>query len=270
MHTMKNTFVAALLVLGMASAIAAAGAQPGLWDTLAMLKTRRWVDLTHTFDENSPHWKGFSPLKRTIPYDYAKDGFRVELTTHVGQWGTHMDAPNHFHAGKRSVDQIELQEMLLPLVVIDIHAQVDKDPITPFVWKTCNSGKPPMVTCPGAHSSPCAPTGPSVGLTRPASRIWMQPEWPTIRAGAKRFCAISTKRVALRRPATKPTDTDPGLATSKDDYSLEAYILGQNRYQIELLTNLDQVPQAGALISVTTPKLRDGVGFPARVFAILP
>jgi kynurenine formamidase len=128
MHTMKNTFVAALLVLGMASAIAAAGAQPGLWDTLAMLKTRRWVDLTHTFDENSPHWKGFSPLKRTIPYDYAKDGFRVELTTHVGQWGTHMDAPNHFHAGKRSVDQIELQEMLLPLVVIDIHAQVDKDP----------------------------------------------------------------------------------------------------------------------------------------------
>ncbi len=66
------------------------------------------------------------------------------------------------------------------------------------------------------------------------------------------------------------TDTDPGLATSKDDYSLEAYILGQNRFQIELLTNLDQVPQAGALISVTTPKLRDGVGFPACVFAILP
>ena len=30
------------------------------------------------------------------------------------------------------------------------------------------------------------------------------------------------------------TDTDPGIATSKDDYSLETYILGTDHYQIEL------------------------------------
>jgi len=34
------------------------------------------------------------------------------------------------------------------------------------------------------------------------------------------------------------TDTDPGVATSKGDYSLETYILGSDHYQIELLTNL--------------------------------
>jgi kynurenine formamidase len=66
------------------------------------------------------------------------------------------------------------------------------------------------------------------------------------------------------------TDTDPGLATSKDDYSLEAYILSQNHYQIELLTNLDKVPEAGALVVAAFPKPKDGSGFPARVFAILP
>jgi len=32
------------------------------------------------------------------------------------------------------------------------------------------------------------------------------------------------------------TDTDPGLAMTKDDYSLETYILSTNHYQIELLT----------------------------------
>jgi kynurenine formamidase len=32
------------------------------------------------------------------------------------------------------------------------------------------------------------------------------------------------------------TDTDPGVATSKDNYSLETYILSTNHYQIELLT----------------------------------
>jgi kynurenine formamidase len=66
------------------------------------------------------------------------------------------------------------------------------------------------------------------------------------------------------------TDTDPGTATSQGDYSLEAYILSTNHYQIELLANLDQVPEEGALVVVSFPKPTDGSGFPARVFAILP
>ena len=66
------------------------------------------------------------------------------------------------------------------------------------------------------------------------------------------------------------TDTDPGIATTKDDYSLETYILGTNHYQIELLTNLDQVPEYGAIVVVTFPKPKGASGFPARVFAILP
>ena len=57
---------------------------------------------------------------------------------------------------------------------------------------------------------------------------------------------------------------------SKDDYSLETYILSTNHYQIELLTNLDQVPESGAIAVVSFPKPKGGSGFPARVFAILP
>jgi kynurenine formamidase len=66
------------------------------------------------------------------------------------------------------------------------------------------------------------------------------------------------------------TDTDPGIATTKDDYSLESYILSTNHYQIELLTNLDQVTESGALVVVSFPKPKGGSGFPARVFAIVP
>ena len=65
-------------------------------------------------------------------------------------------------------------------------------------------------------------------------------------------------------------DTDPGLATSKGDYSLERYLLGTDHYQIELLANLDKVPEAGAIVIVSFPKPKGGSGFPARVFAILP
>ncbi len=66
------------------------------------------------------------------------------------------------------------------------------------------------------------------------------------------------------------TDTDPGLATTRDDYSLETYVLAHDHYQIELLTNLDQVPKAGAIVFATVPKAKGGSGFPARVFAVLP
>jgi kynurenine formamidase len=45
--------------------------------------------------------------------------------------------------------------------------------------------------------------------------------------------------------------------------------LSTSHYQIELLTNLDQVPEAGAIAVVSFPKPKGASGFPARVFAIL-
>jgi kynurenine formamidase len=49
----------------------------------------------------------------------------------------------------------------------------------------------------------------------------------------------------------------------------ETYVLQHGHYQIEVMANLDKVPTK-ALIVVTWPKAKDGLGFPARAFAILP
>jgi kynurenine formamidase len=54
-------------------------------------------------------------------------GFFSETFTHVGQWGTHVDPPAHFIKGLRTVDQIGLKEMLLPLVVVDLHEEACKE-----------------------------------------------------------------------------------------------------------------------------------------------
>ena len=53
------------------------------------------------------------------------DGFLAEIFTHVGQWGTHVE-PAHFHKGLRTVDQIELKEMILLLVCIDFTRNAQK------------------------------------------------------------------------------------------------------------------------------------------------
>ena len=66
-------------------------------------------------------------------------------------------------------------------------------------------------------------------------------------------------------PAFEAMDTD-----TSDKMDSETYILQHGHYQIEVMANLDKVPPRGAVIVVTWPKVRDGLGFPARAFAILP
>ena len=56
------------------------------------------------------------------------------------------------------------------------------------------------------------------------------------------------------------TDTDPGVATTKDDYSLESYVLGTNHYQIEIQNNHKQEPEYGALVLVSFPSPKAAVG----------
>src|ERR1700720_3507881 len=110
------------------------GEEPSLWQIQQILVSKRYVDLTHAFAPGIPHWPGFPDETRKTIYWYEKRpetmgaGFFAEVFTHVGQWGTHVDSPAHFVKGLRTVDQIELEEMVLPLAVIDVHEQSAKDP----------------------------------------------------------------------------------------------------------------------------------------------
>ena len=80
-----------------------------------------------------PRWSGFPDEQRQTIYWYDKkpgvmgEGFLAELFTHVGQWGTYVAPPAHFVKGLRTVDQIDLKEMILPLACIDVHQECQKN-----------------------------------------------------------------------------------------------------------------------------------------------
>src|ERR1044072_3437708 len=103
-------------------------AEPTLLEIHKILPGKKFVDLTHAFEPGIPKWKGFPNEKREVAYWYEKgkgsmgEGFFSENFTLVGQWGTHVDPPAHFIQGARTLDEIALKEMILPLVVIDVHA----------------------------------------------------------------------------------------------------------------------------------------------------
>jgi kynurenine formamidase len=55
-----------------------------------------------------------------------------------------------------------------------------------------------------------------------------------------------------------------------EDLRSEKWLLTHGHWQIKVMAHFDEVPPTGALIVVTWPKPRHGLGFPARAFAILP
>uniref|UniRef100_I2Q6M2 Putative metal-dependent hydrolase n=1 Tax=Desulfovibrio sp. U5L TaxID=596152 RepID=I2Q6M2_9BACT len=245
-------------------------------DAWHVIKEKKFVDLTHAFSPGIPHWKGFPDEKLETLYWYEPgvgklgSGFYAQSFTHVGQWGTHVDPPAHFVKGMRTVDQIDVKEMMLPLVVVDVHEAVAKNPDYTITMDDVKAWEK-------KHGQ--IPEGAFVAMRTDWSKRW--PDMETMQnkdaKGIAHYPGWSMevlKYLYEERKITasghETTDTDPGIATSKDDYALETYILKSNHYQIELLAHLDEVPEAGALVISTFPKPKDGSGFPARVFAILP
>jgi kynurenine formamidase len=251
-------------------------ASPTLTQALTVIQSKRFVDLTHAFEPGIPHWPGFPDERRETLYWYEAGkgklgkGFFAEQFTHAGQWGTHCDPPAHFAKGKRTIDQIDPKEMVLALVVIDVHEKAAKNPDYTIAIDDVRAWE-------RRHGA--VPKGAFVAMRTDWSKRW--PDAKAMRnedskgvahypGWSKEVLSYLYEERKITASGHETTDTDPGTATSKDDYSLESYILGTDHYQIELLANLDQVPEAGAIIVATFPKPKAGSGFPARVFAILP
>ncbi len=249
---------------------------PSLWNIVQTLQSKQFVDMTHSFRPGIPHWPGFSNEERVTTYYYDEGigtkghGFLAHEYKIPGQWGTHVDPPAHFARGKRFLDDIPVKEMVLPLVVIDVSKKVERNPDYQITMADVQAWE-------AKHGQ--IPANSFVAMRTDWSKRWPNPE--KMRNADEKGVAhypgwskevltylYETRRITASGHET--TDTDPGIATTKDDYSLETYILSQDKYQIELLANLDQVPEYGAIAIVTFPKPRKGSGFPARVFAILP
>jgi len=239
-------------------------------DAYRVIHAHRFVDLTHSFAPGIPRWPGFANERVRTIYSYKSSGFFAQEFVHVGQWGTHVDPPAHFAPGGLTVDRIDPKQMFLPLVVIDVHRKVARN--SDYVLSMSD-----VRAWESAHGA--IPPGSFVAMRTDWSKRWpnqsaMENKDARGIAHYPGWSMPVLRYLYLVRHVTatghETTDTYPGKATSHADYSLESWILHQGHYQIELLANLDDVPDAGALAMVTFPKPLNGSGFPARVIAIVP
>jgi kynurenine formamidase len=258
---------AAFLLTGLGLA-SNAFAQSDLTRAYQTIASKRFVDLTHAFSPTTPVWSGFgqarfSPAadpKTQKPYSIKDDGFRTTFYEMVGQYGTHVDPPAHFADSGITMDKIPLKQMILPLIVLDNTLYQTKDANHAFSLADLQSWE---------KKNGRVPRGAFVALRTDMYKDWDRDPEKFKRQPFPAWAFETIKFLYEQRGVTatghESLDTD-----ITDKMESETYILQRGNYQIEAMANLDQVPAKGALIVASWPKVKDGLGFPARAFAILP
>lgn len=236
-----------------------------LWEMLSEVKANcSFVELSHVVSPDTPHWSGFPDMRDDTYYNYENDGFYANEYHMVSQYGTHVDAPCHFVKGRRSLESIGAEEVILPLCVFDISekAAADADYAASVddikAWEE-KYGR--------------IPSGSFVALRTDWSKRDNMDNCDE--KGNKHYpgWALDTVKFLVEERGIaaighETSDTDPAVVAANEGFLSETYILDQQHFQIELLKNLDLVPPTGAVIVCGFPMVRGGSGSTARCFAI--
>lgn len=240
-------------------------------NSLAFLKTQRWLDLTHEVAPSIPYFSAFKPIAEQTLFTVDKDGFFAKEYNIVTQYGTHIDAPIHFANNTRSLEEIPVDELALPLYVIHKETAVAENndftlSVADILAFEAEQGKIPpesFVAFASGWSNRWHDT--EAFYNKDDHGVAHTPGWSlealTFLHEERQISAIGHETL----------DTDSGADFAKrQGLVAELYWLSQNKYQVEVLTNLQAVPATGSIILIGVPKIKGAPGFNTRVFAICP
>jgi kynurenine formamidase len=212
------------------------------------------IDVLSRFDESGPAWYWNT----------------IRMGEHTG---THFDAPVHWISGKDLPDNachsIPARRFVGPACVIDVIAEVDKDPdflLTPqhiLAWEASHGTIP-------AGAWVLLRTGWS-RRRDPAAFLNVAsdgPHSPGFHRSASELLAHDRDVLGV---GVETIGTDAGQAATFDPpFPNHAIMHGAGKFGLASLTNLDQLPAVGAIVIAAPLKIVDGSGSPVRVLALAP
>jgi kynurenine formamidase len=238
------------------------------------LAEHRLVDLSHSYSSETLYWP-------TSPTRFEKN--ELAFGTSEGGWfyssfsvctpehgGTHLDAPLHFAEGGLATDEIPLENLIAPAVVIDISQQ-----------SAANRDYRLTVEDVLAHEK-------THGKIEPGSIVLLRTGWSRYWPDALAYLGDDTPGDAsrLRFPAygaeaarllvTSRDVSFLGVDTASIDYGkTKDFIVHQIASTrgvggLENLTGLEHLPPNGFHIIALPMKIQGGSGGPVRVVAVIP
>ena len=218
------------------------------------------VDLTHTFREDFALYPG-SPEgnARTTERTIAQHGFYGQQWTFWEHTATHMDVPGHFVAGGRTSDQIALEELIRPIVVVDISERAAREPATEVTEDDLRRferrhGRIPKGALVAMNSGWAAKAG-------DAEAFINDMQFPGF-SGAATQWLLDERRIGGIGVDTLSLDNGPSQS-----FASHLAVLRANKVGIENLANLGGLPPRGATVVMGLIPWKQGSGGPARVLA---
>lgn len=230
------------------------------------------VDLTHPFDDKAIYWptaKSFTWEKESWGRNAQGDWYTAGRYSASEHGGTHLDAPIHFGEGKQTIDQIPVDKLVGPAVVIDVSEAVAKNrdySLTPSdiaAWESKHGQIP-------AGSIVLVRTGwekhwgdklAYLGTDKPGDTANLH--FPGISKEAA--IVMGQRKVDAIGLDTPSLDHGPSK-----DFAAHRAFAAANVYGLENVANLDRLPAVGATLIALPMKIKGGTGGPTRILAILP
>ena len=227
------------------------------------------VDLTQELAADATAWPGSrAPFKLdTIVASATAAMFRLTMNEH---FATHLDAPRHGSGSGWTNEQIPLERLIAPLVVLDVQRQT-----------AINRDYALTIADVEAHEQQFGriPAGAIVLLRTGWARYWRDParyfgadsvggkttlHFPSFGVEAARL--LTAGRAVAMLGVDSPS-TDIGAAPS---FAVHGLLGAANVPALENLSELGALPRTGAMLMALPIKTRGGSGGPVRVVALVP
>lgn len=226
---------------------------------------RRVVDLTHRLHNDMVAWPGGVGFTQTRLSDYEQ-GYRYHKLEMGENVGTHVDAPGHFIEGKPSIDRIAVNDLVVPVVVLNVKDKVTGDAdylITAndiIDWEAIHGVVP-------VGSVFLVNTGWHKRFDDPQQYVNLDDEGVMHFPGFSKAAAQLLVDCDVVGIGIDTFSIDHGPST---DFVAHKVMLAAGKYQIENLANLDVLPEVGATLIVGVLPVSEGSQAQARVLALVP
>ena len=234
-----------------------------------------WVDLSHSFGEDTIYWVTAEPFKRTTVAEGVTDkGYFYSAYNFSGaeHGGTHLDSPIHFAEGKRTADQIELSQLVGPGVKIDVSAKASANPdylITAEdikAWEGEN-GKIPewaIILLQTGFASRWPDKKSYLGTDQKGPDAVKDLHFPGLHPDAAKWLIENRKFKAV---GIDTASIDYGQST---DFQTHVALMTNNIPAFENVADMSGLPAKGFHVVAFPMKIKGGSGGPLRIAALLP
>ena len=226
----------------------------------------RVVDLTHRLTKDFPTYFGKPQLEIEVMFNYAEHKFNMKKWTVVEHTGTHMDAPFHFSENGWSADQVPAERLVVPLVVINIAQRAAENPdaqVTPDDIAAFEKAHGPL------------PDGCCVAMYSGWERHVNSPKFRNADdQGVMHFPGFHVEAVQMlmedgRNVVGIAVDTLSLDYGPSKDFATHYAWLPTNRWGLENVKNLGELPPVGATLVAGTPTVEGATGGPSRLLALV-